>query len=62
MAGERRDFGGGQSLLERDRDERVAQVVQSDRLEPVPVQTRSLARLVEGAERVAARLRLAVPS
>jgi hypothetical protein len=33
MAGEHRDLGGGQAVLERGRDERMAQVMQSDRLE-----------------------------
>ena len=48
-------------MLKGDCDERVSQVVQSDRLEPLTVQPGLVARPVQSAERVSPRLRLPAP-
>lgn len=54
---ERRDLGGAQAEFERDRDHRVPWVVDADRFEPFAVEPGGVARDVESAKRVAARLR-----
>jgi hypothetical protein len=59
VAGEARGLGRVAPVRERDRDERVPEVVQADRLEAVAVQPDRVAYPVKRAERVPARLRLA---
>jgi len=56
---QRRRFGHRDARCERDRDERVSEVVQADRLAFVAVEARRVTRRVDGSQRVPPRLRLA---
>src|SRR4051794_11615503 len=57
MACEHRDFWGGESEFERDCDKRMAEVVETDRFEAGPVQSRRVAGDMERPESVPPRLR-----
>ena len=58
VARERGGLGQREPGRERDRDERVAEVVDADRLAAVAVQPRGVTGRVDGAEHVAAAVRL----
>jgi Short C-terminal domain len=59
VSGKCGDLGSGQTAIESDRDERMAKVVQPDRLGPIPIQADLVACPVQRTEQVAPRLRLA---